>query len=256
MDFSFVYDELMDEVPYEEWAAYVQELLNRYGLSQKDEDPFTVVELGCGTGSFTQEMAKRGYNMIGIDNSPEMLNVAVQKKDESGLEILYLEQDMRDFELIGPVANIVSVCDSVNYLLSEEEILQMMACVKRGLLSGGIFVFDFNTVHKYRDVIGDTTIAESREDVAFIWDNYYNAEECINEYDLTIFRQIKGDRLGQDLFQRSLETHFQKGYTLAEMECYARKSGLSFVKAIDADTHGNVTENSERVYVILRNDRK
>ena len=156
------------------------------------EERNIVVDLGCGTGKLTELLASRGCDMIGIDLSEDMLAIAQQRKIEAGSSTLYTLQDMRDFELYGAAGAMVSAGDSINYLLKEEDLEAMFRCVERGLLPGGVFVFDFKTIHLYRDVIGDSTIAENRDDCAFIWDNYYDPETCINEYDLTIFVSKEG----------------------------------------------------------------
>ena len=111
-DFAEVYDTFMDNVPYEKWADYIADRLARAGIRDG-----LVLELGCGTGTLTQLLARRGYDMIGVDRSEEMLAVAAQKAAEEGLDILYLEQDMQSFELYGTVRAAVCVCDSLNYLL-------------------------------------------------------------------------------------------------------------------------------------------
>ena len=145
----------------------------------------------------------------------------------------------------------VCVCDSVNYLLEKEEIIETFRLVNNYLYPGGIFVFDFNTVYKYEQVIGDATIAESREDCSFIWENYYHEEEHINEYELTIF--VKE---GEELFRRFFETHYQRGYTLEEMKGFVKAAGLEFVLALDADTHKKPGKTSERIYIIAREKGK
>ena len=267
-DFALVYDTFMDETPYEEWADYISTLIKEYGISKplnenaqeghSDNDSLSeeemllqernlIVELGCGTGSFTQEMAQRGYDIMGIDNSLQMLQIAIQKKEKTGKDILYLEQDMREFELFCTAGTFLSVCDSVNYLTDPKDVIKMLKLVNNYLYPEGIIIFDFNTVYKYRDIIGDTTIAEDREDCAFIWDNWYDEDTCINEYDLTIFVREKDDR-----YRRFNETHFQRGYTLEEMLSIVKASGMTFVKAIDADTHLDPTTESQRIYIIAR----
>ena len=133
----------------------------------------------------TEELASYGYDMIGVDNSEEMLEIAMNKKEKSGHDILYLLQDMRQFELYGTVKAIVSVCDCINYIIEEDELEQIFRLVNNYLDPGGIFIFDLNTVHKYRDILGDATIAENREECSFIWENDFDEEEGINEYDLT-----------------------------------------------------------------------
>ncbi len=256
-DFALVYDTFMDETPYEEWCDYLVELLRRYedGVFAGEEpdgnlrqERNSVLDLGCGTGTLTELMARKGYEMIGVDNSPEMLQIAMEKRLRSGLDILYLLQDMREFELYGTVGAVISVCDSLNYLLEEEDLLRTFRLVNNYLYPGGIFIFDFNTVYKYAVVIGDATIAENREECSFIWENYYHGEEEINEYDLTIF--VKTDK--DALFRRFQETHYQRGYRLGQMLELVEQSGLEFVEAIDADTRGTVTQESQRIYMIAR----
>ena len=226
-----------------------------------------VVELGCGTGAFTEEMAELGYDMIGIDNSGDMLGIARQKMEKSGHEIMYLEQDMCELDLFCTAGTIVSVCDSVNYLIEDEQIRKAFTKVNNYLYPGGLFIFDFNTLHKYRDVIGDSTIAENREDCSFIWENFFDVDTNINEYDLTIFRKkgagISGSTTddqvlnqADELFERSIETHLQRGYTLEEMKKFVEETGMRFITAIDADTHEEPTEDSERIYVLAREHGK
>ena len=211
-----------------------------------------MVDLGCGTGTLTELLYQKGYDCIGVDNSEEMLGIAMEKKVESGSEILYLHQDMRELDLYSTVGTVISVCDSVNYILEEEELLQVFRLVNNYLYPGGIFIFDFNTDYKYREVIGNTTIAENREDCSFIWENYYDPEEEINEYDLTLFirRNVPGFR--DPLYQKFQETHYQRSYDLDTVCRALAEAGLEFVAAYDAGTREPVRADSERIYVIAR----
>ena len=115
--FAEVYDQFMDNVPYEAWADFLQEILQKEGIRDG-----LVLDLGCGTGSMTEALAARGYDMIGVDNSEEMLEIAMEKRVETGHDILYLQQDMQAFELYGTVRAVISVCDCVNYLTDPEEL--------------------------------------------------------------------------------------------------------------------------------------
>ena len=263
-DFANVYDTFMDETPYDVWGDFIVELMNKFGVTKPaksdtseytteedteqalEEEKNLIAELGCGTGSFTLNMAKRGYDIIGIDMSSDMLDIARKKTAAEGLNVMYLEQDMRELDLYCTCGTVLSVCDSVNYLLEDEDVIETFKLVNNFLFPDGVFIFDFNTLHKYRDVIGDVTIAENREDCSFIWDNYYHDEEHINEYDLTIFAKC-GEG---DVFKRSVETHYQRGYTLDEMKAFVEKAGLKFIACYDADTHEAPTEESERIYIV------
>ena len=156
-DFAYVYDEFMDETPYDEWSIRIDKLIRQYGVSSAlrnaedtlESEKNLVVDLGCGTGTLTEILYEKGYDMIGVDNSDSMLSVAMEKKSSSGSEILYLLQDMRELELYSTVGTVISVCDSINYILDEEELLEVFNRVNNYLYPGGIFIFDFNTDYKY-----------------------------------------------------------------------------------------------------------
>ena len=186
-----------------------------------------LLDLGCGTGTMTELFAGFGYDMIGVDNSADMLEIAMEKKEASGHDILYLLQDMRAFELYGTVRAVLSVCDSVNYM----------------------------TDHKYRDVMGDCTIAEDRGECSFIWDNYYYEDERINEYDLTLFIREPGHG-PEELYRKYRETHYQRGYTLEEIKGLLKEAGLIFLDARDMDTEGAAADDSERICVTARESGK
>ena len=245
--FASVYDTFMDNIPYEEWAEYLIGLLKEYGIHDG-----LVLDLGCGTGNMTELLATSGYDMIGIDNAEDMLEIAIEKRAESGHDILYLLQDMREFELYGTVKAIVSICDSINYITEEEDLLEVFRLVNNYLDPKGIFIFDFNTVYKYSGVLGNQTIAEDRDECSFIWDNYYYEEEQINEYALSLF--IK--EADSDLYRKYQETHFQKAYELETIKGLIEKSGLEYITAYDAFTKNVPIGESERVYVVAREKGK
>lgn len=249
--FAEVYDLFMDNVPYEEWCIYITGLLKEYGI----EDGL-LLDLGCGTGKLTRLLKKYGFDMIGVDNSEEMLEIAREAEYESLLEeenssILYLLQDMREFELYGTVRAIISICDSMNYILQEEELLQVFRLVNNYLDPGGIFIFDLNTLYKYRELLGENTISETREEGSFIWENYFDEESSINEYDLTLFI-----RENDDLYRRYQETHYQRAYELETVRKLLEEAGMEFVAAYDAFTKDPVKRDSERIYVIAREHGK
>ena len=262
--FAQVYDMFMDNVPYEEWSKYVIALLKE----EKIEDGL-VLDLGCGTGKMTRLLAAAGFDMIGIDNSEDMLEIAREcqyEQDETKVErtgdtadsgeeeaelagsnILYLLQDMREFELYGTVRAVISICDSMNYILDEEDLLQVFKLVNNYLDPRGIFIFDMNTRYKYAQMLGETTITENREEGSFIWENYFDEEEDINQYDLTLFIREEGD-----LYRKYEETHFQRVYDLDTVKELLQEAGMEFVVAYDAFTKEPVKADSERIYIIAR----
>lgn len=274
--FARVYDLFMDNVPYEEWSFYLTGLLREYGICGG-----TVAELGCGTGKMTRLLAAAGYDMIGVDNSEEMLEIAREAEYEadawSAAEawdeadetdepeeyaelgepdepdelpnggILYLLEDMRELELYGSVCAVVSVCDSMNYILEEADLREVFSRVHEYLEEDGIFIFDLNTVYKYRDLLGETTIAENREEGSFIWENYFDEESAVNEYDLTLYIREDGET-----YRRFEEVHYQRAYDLKTIGRLLADAGMELTAAYDAFTKEPVRDNSERIYVVAR----
>ena len=232
--FAEVYDLFMDQVPYEKWSGRIIQILSTYGIRDG-----LVLDLGCGTGSMTELLAGAGYDMIGVDASEEMLELAYEKRAESGHDILYLLQDMREFELYGTVRAIVSVCDSLNYITEEEELLHVFRLVRNYLDPDGVFFFDMNTIYKYSEMLGETTIAENREEGSFIWENYYDPEEQLNQYDLTLYIRDEDDR-----YTRFEETHIQKAYALERVLELLQQAGMKAEQIFDSDTGKEVTDTT------------
>ena len=241
--FAYVYDEYMDNIPYEEWGQYMIALLKENGVSGDS----SVLELGCGTGTVTRMLAKEGYDCVGLDMSEDMLSIASEKTFEEGSQVIYTCQDMRDFEVPYEVDGMISIGDSMNYITSKEDMTSVFECVKKGLKPGGVFIFDLKTIHFFRDVLAENTYAENRDDSAFIWDNYYDEETRNNEYDLAVF--IKNE---DESFIRYEENHFQHGFYMEEVLEAAETAGLEVEAVYDAFTTDAPKEDSERLYYILR----
>lgn len=253
--FAQVYDLFMDNVPYDKWCSWICDYLRK----EKVEDGL-ILDLGCGTGKLTRLMAKEGYDMIGIDMSYDMLDIAREQEIlaqmevmdqmeamDQGREILYLQQDMREFELYGTVRAIYSSCDCINYLMEEEDVEAVFRLANNYLDPEGLFIFDVNTPYKYEKLLGDNTFAEDREESSFIWNNFYDKEEGVNQYDLSIFVREEDGR-----FQRFRETHYQRSYSLETLKTLIERSGMEFVAAFDAYSYEPVREDSEKITIVAR----
>ena len=253
--FASVYDLFMDNVPYDEWTDYLE-----YLLKQNNIDKGLVLELGCGTGSITRGLASKGYDMIGIDYSEEMLSVAREKSVESDQGILYLCQDMREFELYGTVAAVISVCDSMNYILSEEDLLRVFRLVNKYLDPNGLFIFDLDTQYAYEEILGDSTIAENRDEGSFIWENTYYEEEMMNEVNLTLFlpdmESENQEETQKNLYCKYEEVHLRKAYTIDTIKTLIEEAGMEWVAVYDALTEEEPKDESERVYILAREKRQ
>ena len=235
-NFAEVYDTFMDQTSYEDWADRLLSMMKKDGRKGNQEGDRLVVDLGCGTGKVTEMLADLDYQMIGVDLSVDMLGIAQNRKMELGSQ----------------AGTFISVGDSINYLLTTDDLVRMFTGVREYLLDNGIFVFDFKTLHLYRDVIGDRTIAEDREDCAFIWDNWFDEEKHINEYDLTLFIHEPEDERG--IFRRYEEVHYQRGYTLEEVKEAVKKAGLVWITETDTDTDEPVTDQTERILAVVRKE--
>jgi predicted TPR repeat methyltransferase len=237
--FASVYDMYMDNIPYDDWANNIETLFKKYDMPME-----IVCDLGCGTGQMTRRLKAKGYDMIGIDISYDMLMEAMTAEDSQG--ILYLCQDMREFELYGTVGAVVSVCDSINYLTNQSDLLTVMKLVNNYLDPKGLFIFDVKTEHYFKK-LGTNTIAENREEGSFIWENDYNEDTKDNYYFLTIYEENE-----EGTFDRYEEEHLQHAFSIEEIKDAIAKSGLQFLEVLDVNTMSTPTEDSDRLYFIAR----
>lgn len=236
--FAQVYDEFMDNVDYHQWCDFAIKLLQKNG--KKDCD---LVEIGCGTGSATMFFADAGYRMTAIDISEEMLQIAMDKKTDQ--DIVYVLQDAAKLELPGKAPAMVSVGDSMNYITEYDNFVQVLKRVNKYLEDDGIFIFDLKT-RKYFSDIGESVIAEDREECSFIWDNYFDEETNINEYYLSIF--VRGEDGRYDKYE---EEHYQRGYWINEVKEAVRQAGLKVIDIYEAFSDNEGREENDRVYFVV-----
>lgn len=250
--FASVYDLFMDNVPYDDWCDLYTAILKENGITDG-----IMLDLGCGTGAMTRRFAQKGFDMIGVDASVEMLDEARafaadgNQNQNQTKDILYLQQDMRSFELYGTVAAVVSVCDSLNYILTEEDLLQVFKLVNNYLDPGGLFVFDLTTPFQYEAVLGENSFCESRDEAAFLWENFFDEESRINEYDLTLFVRDEGEH-----YRRFVETHYQRAWSPDEVKALLEKSGLELIGIFGENGRKTLEDNDERMYFVAREHMK
>ena len=217
--FAEVYDDLMEQVPYESWCRYIRSVLHGAGI-----DDGLLLDLGCGTGRAARIFSGMGYDVIGVDASEEMLAAAREKMDEAEAQrILLLNQDMRSFELYGTVRAVVSMCDTLNYCEDESELLRVFRLVRNYLDPGGLFIFDMNTAYKFRECLGDAVFADSNEKCAYIWENSWFEDEQVNQYELTLFIPENEKR---ELFARHRELHVQRAFSKETVRELLGRAGL------------------------------
>lgn len=243
-DFAHIYDELMVDIDYCKWADYIEDIFKKNNII-----PGLIADLGCGTGSFCLEMARRGYDMIGIDISVEMLSRAVAKLESSGVnkeKVLFLEQDMSGFELYGTVDAIVSLVDSVNYITQKSRLINMFKLVKNYLNPSGVFIFDINSVYKFEEILDNNVFYSIDDDISYIWENKYNRKNKLCEFNLTFF--IKEG----ELYRKFEEVHYEKAYSVEELSEIIRNTGLEITGIYGGLNFQRPGEKSERLFFVCK----
>jgi len=246
--FAAVYDRLMEDMPYEDWLAFVEECWQLYQVR-----PSRVVDLGCGTGAIAMPLAERGYRVTGIDLSADMLAAARRKGEELGLPAVeWLEQDMREWKLAAPADAVISLCDCLNYLTDEKDIAAAFRATWEGLAPGGLFVFDVNTEHRYRIYAAEQPFVLNEEDVAYIWYCDLEDETMTITHDLTIFaREDGGER-----FHRIEEVHVQRAYSLEWLRKELLAAGFGRVDLYGDFTWNPAGKETERAFFVAVKDER
>lgn len=213
-----VYDALNGDVDYTAFADFYEAAFRRAGLS-----PSLVLDLGCGTGKMTVELAGRGYDMIGIDGSAEMLSRAFERKSEVGADgILFLNQDLRSFELYGTVGAVVSTLDCINYLTGDGDLDRCFSLVHNYLDRGGIFLFDVNTPYKFEQVFGDNAYILEEQDCYCGWQNEYDKESGLCRFYLSVFSEGEDGR-----YTRTDEEQTERCYTKEALTAALTRAGFT-----------------------------
>ncbi len=239
------YDNFMNEIPYGQWTAFIGEILADNGI--KDG---LICDLGCGSGIITTALSDLGYDMIGIDDSIEMLEQAEEKKE--GRDILYLAQDIRGFELYGSVRAVISTCDVLNYITEKEDISRIFGLVHNYLDPNGLFIFDLNTKYYYSMVCADNTFTSVDENGAYIWENDYDDDSGINSYSVTLFEKSNEDPDGREYYERYEEYHIEKAYDIADIKQTAEKNGFTCLSVNDGYSSDEIKKDSCRAVFIMK----
>ncbi|HWO97943.1 MAG TPA: class I SAM-dependent methyltransferase [Bacillus sp. (in: firmicutes)] len=236
--FAYVYDRLMQDVPYDQWVKYIQKELIRTGIYQP-----AILDVACGTGQVTIRLAKEGYDVTGIDLSDDMLMVAREKAEQEGFSIPLFQQNMTELEL-GKSFDCVGIfCDSLNYLKSAEEVKQTFSAVSSHLKRDGLFLFDVHSTYKIDEMFAEKTFAYAGEDVSYIWDCFTGEQEHSVEHELTFFVQ---DETGR--YERFEESHQQRTFSAAVYEEWLREAGFDDIQVTADFLSDSPTNTSERLF--------
>ncbi len=245
-----VYDKLNKEIDYAAWADFLEACFDRY----LPAPPSPVLDLACGTGSMTAQLAKRGYDMIGIDCSADMLSEAFSRTQ--GLSVLLLQQDMRTFELYGTVGAVTCCLDSLNYLPTKEDLSKTFANVHNYLDPDGLFLFDMNTPYKFETIYGDNAyvledeIVYDENDTGLVycgWQNFYHKETGVCEFILSLFEEMPDGS-----YRRSDEQQTEYCYDMQTVKEALAANGFALLGVWSDYRFTDITKTTPRWYFAAR----
>lgn len=216
---AFVYDKLMDDMPYKEWADFIEEIIEKEKIKVDK-----ILDLGSGTGNISLLLSKKGYKLVNLDFSEEMLAKAKEKYANDNIEGTFVEKDIREIDYDSEFNCAISTFDTMNYFIDEEELENIFRKVFLALDDKGIFLFDMNTLYKFEEILGQEIYTYNTEDIVYIWENEYNKNTEILEIDLSFF--VKNE---EDSYQRFNEYHVQRYYSPKLIVNMLKKVGFSSV---------------------------
>jgi len=241
--FARYYDQLTANIDYKKRGEYFHSIIQKFKTTKDN----ILLDLACGTGSISEVMAGLGYDVIGVDNSDEMLGMAIEKKFDSGLNIQYLCQDMRKLDMFGTIDITICALDSINHLASLNDVRKVFENVAFFSELGGLFIFDVNTLYKHRKVLADNTFTYETDDVYCVWENTLNRETDEVKMNLEFF-----EREENGLWSRSSDSFSEKAYSEKDIEELLSQSGFELLGKYGDDTFDQPVEDCQRIVYAAR----
>ncbi|WP_042276153.1 class I SAM-dependent DNA methyltransferase [[Clostridium] dakarense] len=242
-DFAFIYDELMNEVDYDGWVKYIEDIIKSENVKVQN-----ILELACGTGNMTIPLTKKNYDIAAIDISEEMLSVAREKAEKEGVELVLLQQDLAELDFDIPNLDcILCACDGFNYITYDDDLEHVFKKSYELLKKDGLFIFDISSFYKLSTILGNNMYGENREEIAYMWQNYFDEEENLVEMELAFF--IK-DEDGK--FERFEEVHQQRAYTQEEIIDLLKVAGFEHIKTYADFTFESPSGEDERIFFVCK----
>lgn len=241
--FARYYDELTANIGYQERGEYFHELIRRF----KSTEGNILLDLACGTGSISEVMARLGYDVIGVDNSDEMLGIAIGKKFDSGLDIQYLCQDMRKLDMFGTIDITLCALDSINHLPSLDDVRKVFQGVAFFSELNGLFIFDVNTLYKHRFVLADNTFTYETDNVYCIWENSLDRATDEVKMELEFFEHEENG-----LYSRSSDSFSERAFSEEDIERLLAECGFEVLAKYGDDTFEPPAETSQRIVYTAR----
>ncbi len=244
-DFAYYYDLLTGNVDYESRSDYISSLLAENGVGKG-----ILLDLACGTGTMSLLLSKKGYDVIGVDASEEMLSQAQEKKMQENADIIFLCQRMEELDLFGTINAAVSTLDSLNHVTDEITLKEIFRRVSLFMEDGGIFLFDVNTPHKHKNILGDNTFVYDMENVYCVWQNSTD-ENLLTQVSLDIFEQ--DTECGEeDVYYRYSEEFCEKGYELDRIKEYLEENKFEVIAVYEEMTKEPVRNETQRAVFVAK----
>jgi SAM-dependent methyltransferase len=241
--FAYLYDELMQDAPYDQWINFVLEHLKEQHLEGN-----SLLDLACGTGELSVRFAQHGFKVTGVDLSSDMLAVASAKAEGHGVKIPFFEQDMAELEGLGSFDIIGIFCDSLNYLLTEEKVLNSFIKASQSLKKDGILFFDVHSIFKIKELFIDQTFTLCDEHIAYIWNSFPGTYPNSVEHELSFF--VKDPSDGK--YNRFDEFHEQRTFSIDQYSGWLEEAGFEILE-ISADFEEKTPQpDSERIFFMAR----
>ncbi len=241
-DFAYYYDLLTENVDYESRCDYIYNLLADNGVGKG-----ILLDLACGTGTLSLLLAEKGYDVIGVDGSEDMLSVAQEKKYESGIDLLFLCQKMEELDLFGTINAAVCTLDSINHVTDEKTLREIFRRVSLFMEDKGIFIFDVNTPHKHREILGNNTFVYDMDEVYCVWQNETD-DNMLTTVSLDIFEKDEEE----DVYYKYSEQFQEKGYELSFFEKLLKENKFELIGIYEEMTTESVKDSTERAVFVAR----
>lgn len=241
--FSSVYDILTENVEYERISHKICSLLHKNGV-----DRGLLLDLGCGTGTLSFLLEQKGFDIIGVDASEDMLSVANEKKYEDDSSALFLCQKAEELDLFGTIQCAVSTLDTFNHIDSIERIEKAISLVSLFMDMNGIFIFDMNTPYKHKEILGNNTFVYDMDEVYCVWQNSYDENAERTDIDLDFFIKNEDD----ECFERYSESFSEYEYDINEIISIIKKCGFTLLATTDDYSDNPVSDTTERITFICK----
>jgi ubiquinone/menaquinone biosynthesis C-methylase UbiE len=234
--FAYLYDELMEDAPYSEWLSFIKSTLSDHYPAAK-----RLLDIGCGTGSMSILLAKEGFDVTGVDLSSDMLMVAKEKAEKENITLSLFQQDMKELEGLGENDCVTILCDSLNYILTEEDVKRTFTSAWKHLKTEGLLLFDVHSLHKMNHIFIGHTFGSNEEKLSYIWQCYQGDLEDSVEHDLSFFIQ------NDNVYDRYDEIHIQRTFSVEKYSKWLEEEGFEII-SITADFQADrPSDHSERI---------